>query len=358
MIPELRGFPILLATLEVTGPQFGSAAADVRLHFVPASGGGLQANVVAVRLVQQLGWDPFQPLYFSTIAGSLAVQDVFPNSVSIRDTLQGSYRPVAREARDLIRNGDWFEAHMVPASLDLFLVIALGAAAPIPSLTGSLTLRSAALPGGSWEATVTGSGRLFPHHLPAADLTNRIFDHHLPVVPLLVQEPAGRIAYKSPDWLLPGANNVWQRCGINIDPQTATDLSVNAAVSQALGEGNYDPLVDHIRRFVGTGQGAPVVFVNHPVNDSGGNSYDNSPQRMIVLVTEQSPPSNDTLLAHELGHVLGGKDAGFPGQAETPDYWVGERLTVMDGTGDVMHGPPGDVGTFGCEHARKFAGWK
>ncbi|MEA2599216.1 MAG: hypothetical protein QOF89_208 [Acidobacteriota bacterium] len=360
MLAQLAANPLLFSTLKVNSQQHGleNLTADLRVRSSGEGTNPISGEILSVRVVHSLGWNPDQRLYFEATQGSVTLTGIDAQNAQLTGEIPGLYRLPVTDPAQFLGDGDFREAPTFPATLGLSLLLSLPAPdAVVPQVSGSLSIQSEAfaLDFGTQriDATVAGEARLFPHDLPSRDFSGQAYIYFLEVQPVLVQETAGTI-FKSTGRLLGGAVRIWQEgCGIQIIQKAPFPLMVDHSVIESLERGNTNSLREVIRQ-VPRGDGVPVAFVQPLFAAGGGEASDHGPQRAIVVVTEKSD-GNETLLAHELGHVLGGKETGSP---QTADYWVGDPGTVMEASGDVSIPAPGVVDGFTCEHARKFALWR
>ena len=363
MLEQLATNPFLFSTLTMNAPQSGleNLTTELRVDISGTDTNPARAEILSVRVVQTLGWNPDQSVYFEAMEGIASLEETDAQTAQLTGVVQGYYRRPVRGREELQGDGDFREAPALPATLDLSFRLSLPAPAfAVPRVSGSLSIRSAAIAqdfGGLQRidaAVVDGEARMFPRDLPAKDASGQDFMYFLPILPVLVHETNPRIL-TSPERLLQGAVDLWEHeCGIRIISESQFPLIVDSQVTTSLANGSTTMLINRIRQEVPRGGGVPVAFVQPLFARGGGRATDHGPQRAIVVVTEQSE-GNNTLLAHELGHVLGGKEAGSP---RTATYWVGESNTVMDAPGDVAIAAPAEVRAFGCRNARKFALWK
>ena len=363
MLDQLVDNPLLFSilTLKTLQSGFENLTADLRVR---GSGTGINPTVgeiLSVRVAQSLGWNPDQHLFFEATHGSISLTEIDTQTARLAGEVPGFYRRPVLDPAQFLGDGDFRETPAFPAILNLSLILSLPTPeAAVPEVSGSLSIRSDALApdfdrAQRIDATVTaGEARLFPYDLPARDFSGQAFIYFLKVIPVLVQENDTTI-FQSTGRLLRGAVEVWQQgCGIQIIQDAPFPLQVEHKIIERLENGNTDLLREVIRLTVPRGNGVPVAFVQPLFAKGGGETSDHGPQLAIVMVTEQSN-GNETLLAHELGHVLGGKETGSP---PTADYWVGEPRTVMEASGNVTIAAPAIVSAFMCEHARRFALWK
>jgi len=335
-------------------------AADLRVRTSGAAAGTSVGEIVAVRLAPSLDWSPVQRLYFEATAGAVTLTEVDDLNADLSGQIEGFYRPPASPDY-LQREADFRFPPFFGATLELALRLSLPTpGATVLQVTGSLILSSPAFASDfgvtRLEATVgAGEARLFPHDLPAVDLSGAPHTYFLELLPLLVQGHATPATpFNSTATLLTGAIDLWVQCGIKIIPATPAPFVVATPIADALVNGHTDPLIAEIQSRVRRGGGVPVAFVHPLFAQGGGDTSDHGVQRAIVVVTDQSA-GNKTLLAHEVGHVLGGKEVG---SLPAATYWVGKSGTIMDATGDVAHPAPAVVDDFTCSNARKFARWR
>lgn len=353
--------PFLFATLDLQArePGVGSLQGDLRIK---KRSGEASADVRVAKIVPRLGWNRYQPIYFQATSGRISWNDVGSDAAQLDGQIAGLYRPPVNDL-GLLAPGDFDVGPAFSIMMSLSLTVAFSpAAAAIPRVTGTISLASEHLPslagGRRVEADVlTSFARVFPQDLPAIDLAGENYIYQLDVQPVLVQGPANSTTRHSADRLLAGAA-IWRRdCGIEIVPGPFDSVTVAADVIEHANQAKLVPLIDILsgRRSAAV----PVAFVPAAFSRGGGYTTEPGVERAIVLVVDPVPEANRTLLAHEIGHVLGGQDAG---EMNVQGLWVGDPGTVMHATDSIDQGPPDRIGDdpacSDCEHARRFAAWK
>ena len=361
MIKRLQTRPFVFTTLNLNAPQVGPRALSADLRVRTVFNGQPTADILAARVVDSLGWDPYQPIYFEATQGSATWIEIAEDGARLSGEIAGYYRRRLSESGEESTTGNGYAGSPeLPILMTLALTFRFESPEwQAPKVTGTVTLESDHLipDFGSRriETSVSGSeARLFRHDLPARDAGGRLHNYFVALRPRLVQSLSGA-DFESVDRLITGAAKLWHdECRIEIIRCEPKPLIVPSTVIQELCNGVTSGLVTHIRR-LGTGSGVPVAFVDVPFAGGGGETTEPGVARAIVIATDASPAENTTLLAHEIGHVCGGV---HPGLTPGGNCWEGEPGTVMDATGDVMLPPPPKVGTFGCEHAKAFLSYR
>jgi hypothetical protein len=339
----------------------GNLAGELRLRPASANSTGIDLEVFAARISKSLDWDPDQPLYFEATGGGLSFSAIDTQRGSLTGRLVGWYRRPVVEVPSSDEGRDFLESPAFAAELAVSLTLTLpDAGALLPKVSGNVVIESSAFVEGLNDnrqinaIVVEGEGRLYPHDLPANDLAEgKPNFYFLKILPILVRG-ASTAGSEAADFLLAGASETWHsECRIRILPGRPIIFRPGDSVIAKLNSGNTIPLRKAIRKNIQHGLGVPVAFVQPRFSASGGEASGHGPQTAIVVVSEESfLHNNKTILAHEFGHVLGGKEAG---NVQTANYWVGERDTVMEGSGAIVTAPPPRAGTHACENARRFA---
>jgi hypothetical protein len=363
VLKKFQEFPWLISVLggSATADEkaLGEMLVELRLKLIDASSSEASFKVLSARVAKSFEWNPAQPIVFEGLRGLVSLVKTDDGRGRLTGILAGFYRPPISEFTEWSRAGDFLWSPLLRATMEISLNISLmDPLAPVPLLNGSLTIQSDSLAkdfGGARRIVVAiarGNGRLYSHDLPARDAANEVDGVYLmQLVPLLVGE-TGNEVFSSVSTQLAGALRVWQQgCGIRIDVATLTRFIVDRPTVQNLNAGITSTLVKKIRTQGFPGPGVPVVFTQPKFAAGGGEADDFGLSRSVLLVTDQVG-ANDTVLAHEIGHALGGLEAG---SSDLPPFWVGKNSTIMEGSGDVAKPDPPTAGDFACLNARRFA---
>ncbi|HEV8241016.1 MAG TPA: hypothetical protein VGS57_16740 [Thermoanaerobaculia bacterium] len=342
-------------------PLIGDLYADLRIH-VPETG---KPQVLAAKVLRSARWNRLQPVYFEFDFKETSIDWVKggPGAVALKGEINGYYwRPIADA--NLVVDGDFLRAPALPITM----AFALNYSLPTPvsrvaAVTGTIDLHSEALlpeVGSCLIETdvVPSDAHLFARDLPAPDLAGQDYIYRVQLLPFLVSDMKGA-PFVSAERLLKGTS-IWQdagpgdRCGIEIAFPKPDEFLVDSDIVAEIADGNLICLRSLLQT-LGPAAGVPVAFVKPPFSTAGGETSGHGVDSAIVVVTDAVPDKNTTLLAHEIGHVLGGLEVG---KWPVDNYWPGEPHTVMHAKNDVNQPPPSVIGEYACEHAKPFARWE
>ncbi|HWM90208.1 MAG TPA: hypothetical protein VN493_05525 [Thermoanaerobaculia bacterium] len=351
-------YPFLFSEFRLSSGLADSDSGNLvgELRLVKIEGDADRYQVRVARVVKAFAWDPNQTLYFESTAGELKLAR-FNDGGELSGRIEGWHRPVVTHP-ELLGDGDFRKAPAQPAQL----TVALRLTIPLPDaaflqVQGVLEVVSESVVsvGGKLQMTatvITGEARLYAHDLPAVDASRQVESlYALDIQPVWIEESTPYV-FQATDLQLGGAVKVWQyQCKIEINWGRPFGVAPSMYVIDELYEGRAGPLFKYLKQTIVSGDAVPIAFVRPVFLRGGGQTSDHGRERAVVVVTDQSL-SNEALLAHELGHVLGGEETGSDA---TSTYWVGEPDTVMHGTGDVNKKIPCKAGGVACVRALEFA---
>jgi hypothetical protein len=148
------------------------------------------------------------------------------------------------------------------------------------------------------------------------------------------------------DKQLEEARKIWGGCCINLESEPFTELP---ASSEVIEDSTYSLVIAAAARYFSNRhpEGRPraiEVFINRgELTEGGGNSYlywDGGALAFIIITDLAGVLGNDRLLAHELGHVLGGTHPNDEADGDL-GLWVGEVDSVLQPSDSLSEKNPG-----------------
>lgn len=144
------------------------------------------------------------------------------------------------------------------------------------------------------------------------------------------------------DRQITAAAAIWEKCCVRFEhPGTFQPVDNQALKSQ-------DPQVAKTAFIAKDPNLIEVFLVAGPVSDGGGATFSGGTSLAKVVITAENN-GNDNLLAHELGHVLGGL---HPNDSPEPGRWIGEKDTVMEFSTETMAANPDKNSLANCRSVK------
>jgi hypothetical protein len=333
---------------------------ELRLRLGLVSSDNAKVDSVNLRVSSSDAWNPRQPIYFETCAksGDWELVKTGPSTSELRVVgLAGWYRaPVFTEA-DLVREHDFLLPHSYPVQASLSLTLQRIEDSPdMLAVSGLIDITSPDELGALVLGTFRGLMHAYSGRLPSLDKSRQVVGLlRLPVQIFLVKGSAAEIIV-SRNVQIATAIDFWGQCGILVDVQGD---DVNVVIDRddlaAIIKGRD---LAEIRRIVRdrpeAGRGVPIIFIPSGVPGGGGETVGHGAVNAMVVLNDQNC-KNDTLLAHELGHVLGGKEANDCRSSD--GFWCDAEKTIMDGGETLCKMAPPKLGDATCQNARCFASY-
>jgi len=141
------------------------------------------------------------------------------------------------------------------------------------------------------------------------------------------------------------AKRIWSRCCIDLIEQeefiVVDSVLKNSANPIAIQRSFEDPAPDVIE----------IFLVDGELPNGGGTTFSGGSSLAKIVITERSS-GNPHLLAHEVGHVLGGL---HPGNRPSPPSWLADSDTVLEPSGLPNKPNPGTNTLRNCRRANNAA---
>jgi hypothetical protein len=124
---------------------------------------------------------------------------------------------------------------------------------------------------------------------------------------------------------LAGVREVWGRCCLDFTEETLHEIVDGTLKSSSSADAVWACWDDPVGAVI------DVFFVDNDLSGGGGFTFDPDKSSAAVVISDHNM-LNPYLLAHEMGHVLGGLHPRDPAQY---GFWVADAQTVLEWTGSL-----------------------
>jgi len=360
MFEIFQNHPVLIFDMEVNAEagsgQPLSLLGDLRVMVSPPIDGKAKVNSTVLRVTGPAVWDPGKPVYFEGCTKGededSSVVEIDASTLTLALKISGWHRLPIEEG-GLIEDHDFFMPRSFPASASMTITLCpMGKAQDVMSATGAFVISSPGMT--PVFGSLRGKVHLYKRQLPGIDKSGKVAGVlYLPIQIFMVRDSSAP-KFISRDQQVKTAQRLWGQCGILVEIQDADEEVImdKKVLNTILSAHDMASIRQEIRAHPKVGKGIPVIFVPKGVPGGGGQTVGHGSSSAMVVLNDQDC-GNDTLLAHELGHVLGGKEANAC--VSSDGFWCDADKTIMDGGETLCEMAPPIFGSSTCDYAKCFA---
>jgi hypothetical protein len=351
MIPELCTHPLIITQFDINDESdytFG----EIRLLYSPTHG-DCEIKLIHLSAVNRWVGDR-TPLPVHLTGGRATLTDTGERTIQVNGNIsipRISLRVPAPPGR---------ETRAEPPRQDLHFTLELaaprGLAGGQKRAKGNVTFSSPEDPSAALPPNLPIKARLFKERLEDTDSTGKFRgEYFFPIVPISINGAPIQPSFKRQ---LNTAVELWGRAGIRLllsEAQNPVRLDVASEVLDELVAGRPDSMREQVLSLA-TQQigGMPLILLDRQPPGGGGLTFEAFPARhraVLILCSEQV--LNERLLAHEIGHALGGEHDG----QRIADTWSEDLGTesVMQESNSITEKNPDKLGDKARAEAPKWA---
>lgn len=363
MLESLRSHPLIFSNsqLSAASPESEDVELSVtmKLRVNVSEEGEPTLATAALRIGSVKVWSPDEPVYFegSEIASSSV--SLVSSAMNLSFSLLGSFKsPALGGYEDLGPDFRAVKSLPVVAAVNINFEDQPGVLGPLEvggTVVVSRRLGEGAISGGAVvvRGAITGKAQMFAAPLPAKDKSGQVRGTEVVFIQVFfIKEPMGTPVV-SRDVQIKAAKKFWLNCGIDVE-DVGDDVEIpidSSAVKLLMNTHDLSPIFRLVATHSQGGKGVPVIFLKRGVSGGGGCTLGSGVSSAMVALNDQDC-GNDTLLAHELGHVFGGKEVNSGTFSE--GYWSDSSGTIMEGGNTLCQKAAAVLGTKTCENASKY----